>query len=379
MDTNKIVYLDQVVGPISIDIINYFSTKYVNVELVYGNIQSASTEINSEVKRKRLFRYIRTSTSKRIFSWLVFFIQSIFLFSFKKKDFSLFVVSNPPLNIFLCFFLNKFWKVPYYILVFDMYPEAFIRYGYLNNSNKIVSCWYRLNRMSYQKAEKIFTLTAVMSENIRANGGAPIVIDMWANTENIRPIKKRNNKFLISNNLTDSFIVLYSGNFGETHDIEVIINAALELKNIKQIKFVFIGDGFKRKYIKDSIKEKELTNTLIFPFQESEIFPYSIASADVSIVTLEDKASDISIPSKLFYNMAAGNAIISVSHIKSELAKIVTENDIGINLTSESKSELSEWIVYLFNNKKKLDKFSENSRRASERYDLKNVEKFDLD
>lgn len=50
----------------------------------------------------------------------------------------------------------------------------------------------------------------------------------------------------IQHQLTEKFVVMYSGNLGITHDIESIVLTAEILKENTAIQFVIIGDGAKR-------------------------------------------------------------------------------------------------------------------------------------
>jgi glycosyltransferase involved in cell wall biosynthesis len=179
--------------------------------------------------------------------------------------------------------------------------------------------------------------------------------------------------------LQGNFVILYSGNFGQTHNIDSILDAAEKLKQYQNIKFVFIGDGYKKRLIENRIKYSNLDNTILLPFQDKSIFPHSITSGDISIVTLDARASEVSIPSKLFYYMAAGNAIISLAANNSELARLVEKYNVGVNIDEDKLNTLSCEILRLYQNREQCDLFSINSRKASLNHTQKNVNLFTLE
>ena len=65
-------------------------------------------------------------------------------------------------------------------------------------------------------------------------------------------VLKSRNPFIKKLDLNEKFIIQYSGNFGRMHDITTILKTAKLIKN-KNIIFLFIGNGSKRKEIVDNI------------------------------------------------------------------------------------------------------------------------------
>ncbi|MEP2770514.1 MAG: glycosyltransferase family 4 protein [Fulvivirga sp.] len=254
-----------------------------------------------------------------------------------------------------------------------MYPDAFVSYGYANEKSWLIKFWRFLNTKAYTHAENIYTISNSMSNKLKDVGHVVKTIPMWADTHSIKPINKEANWFRNELQLNEKFVVLYSGNFGETHDLESVIQAAIDLKDIDYIHFLFIGDGKKKKMLRSKIKDYNLTNVKVLPFQNEQKFPYSITSGDVSIVTLDEKAAELSVPSKVFYYMAAGSAIITVSHPKSELAQLVEKYSCGFNISGGRQMKLADCIIKLSKDSGLLEDLKQNSRRASKFHSPDNV------
>ena len=204
------------------------------------------------------------------------------------------------------------------------------------------------------------------------------IIPWWADTEFIKPIAKEKNRFITEHNLEEKFIVMYSGNFGLTHNIEKILNAALMLKADSNIKFVIIGNGPKKKIVDLFERKHNLKNLLVLPFQEEEMLPYSLAAGDISVVLDsfsygEGGESTASIPSKTYYLMSAGSAIYAESDNTSELNRLINMNNLGMCDNTQDINKFLKFIEVCRNDKKLLSKFKKNSRLTSHNFTRKNA------
>jgi glycosyltransferase involved in cell wall biosynthesis len=178
-------------------------------------------------------------------------------------------------------------------------------------------------------------------------------------------LQKSNNPFAQQYNLANKFVVMYSGNLGITHDIESIIYAAEKLKNNLAIQFVIIGGGAKKEKIKQMVMDLNLTNVLLLPYQDKEVLPYTLSCADIGVVTLDKGAENISVPSKVYYLLAAGSVILALSSKNSELGLLINKYKCGKIIDEASVESITEFILHLQKNKYDLEKFKNESRMAS--------------
>ena len=84
------------------------------------------------------------------------------------------------------------------------------------------------------------------------------VIPPWVNTDDIKPLSFEENiysDFFVPKN---TFVVLYSGNMGISHDFETILKVMDELKNDKKIFFLLIGNGVQYRKVEKVFQEIEL-------------------------------------------------------------------------------------------------------------------------
>ncbi|MCE9538446.1 MAG: glycosyltransferase WbuB, partial [Bacteroidetes bacterium] len=125
--------------------------------------------------------------------------------------------------------------------------------------------------------------------------------------------------------------------------------------------------------IDQRVKEKKLKNVLLLPYQDKEILPYSLSCADIGIVTLSQGAESISVPSKTYYMMDVGSAILALSATESELGILIEKHHCGRVFDKPDVQKIADFILYLSQNNAELIKFKENSRKASFNYTPENA------
>ena len=364
----KMIFINQESGPLMVDIVNKFARSDLNVILYTGKIIETYSKLNSNVKVRYLSTYKKYNDYIRIFTWTLFFLQTFFfLIVDLRKSSKLYFSSNPPfIHFLMVFFKNKF-----FIHVYDVYPDALLAFPQINQSSYIYKLFIFFNKLFFIRAEKIFTPSESMKNMLEkyTDNKKIDVVSWWADTNFIKPIKKEENLFINKFNLKDKFIVMYSGNLGSTHNLEKILKAALSLVDEKEIIVIIIGDGAKKLIVNSFQKQHNLKNLLILPFQDVSMLPHSLTASDISIVldSMSTKAdiSTASIPSKVYYLMAAGSVIYAEADKKSELNRLINKYDLGLCDDSLDIQNLKTFILYCLKNPEKAKEFRDNSRKAS--------------
>jgi glycosyltransferase involved in cell wall biosynthesis len=366
----KIIFINQSAGYLMVDIINAYKNKYKKAILIVGKLVIQDAELDPYASIDKIIGYNRSSTFLRIYSWLVGTIQIFFLILFKYRTGDLFIVTNPPFSPFLpLFFKNKFS-----LLIYDIFPDV-LYHKIIKENSVIAKCWKKINKKVYHKAAYIFTLSEGMASALSqyTDRNKIRVVPNWTNTSFLCPIDKDKNTFIKEHKIESKFIVLYSGNMGTTHNIETIINIANKLKDEKDILFLLIGEGAKKKKIENMIVELVLKNCLMLPFQKSEIIPFSLSSADIGIVTLDEKIPLVSVPSKTYNLMAVGATLLCIGGKKSELNNLIEQYQIGKIFDTKSEDEMVSFILNVKNNKDIHSFYSSNARKASQNFTSQNA------
>jgi glycosyltransferase involved in cell wall biosynthesis len=194
------------------------------------------------------------------------------------------------------------------------------------------------------------------------------VIPNWASTDWIKPLAKEKNEFAKKYDQIGKLTVMYSGNLGQTHDIGTILKVAKELKGNDSIRFMIIGDGAKKSIVEQAKSEDDLNNLTVLGFQPETVLPYSLATADIAVITLDKGSEGLSVPSKTYYAMASGAALIALCEEDSEVALTIEKHDCGFVIKPGDTDTMVKAILELLSDKEKLKRYKTNSRSAAEKF-----------
>ena len=372
---DRIVFVNQSVGYLMIDIINAFAKSgyYTQIALIAGNIKGIE-RLDKKVNVSRMKHYKRNTLSRRKLSWIVGTVQSLIIILWKYRRFHLFLVSNPP----TISFITMLCRNRYSALIYDVYPEGLVWGGFISGNSMINKVWSKFNNRFYRKAQHVFTVTDGMAIGIKAYSPSinVTVIPIWHDELKGVPEDKKSNQFITLHGLYDKFIVMYSGNMGKGHDIEKLVFVANDLKDEKDIVFIFIGEGWKKTIIQDLIRNLELTNCMVLPYQTEEMFPHSLSAADVNVVSAPVGTNHICVPSKAYNLISLGIPMLGISEKNTELCQLIEKNEIGACFSREETKEIALFILSLKNNRDKMMRYKKNSVYVSARYSSANAYMF---
>jgi colanic acid biosynthesis glycosyl transferase WcaI len=314
--------------------------------------------------------YERSSKSARAFSWFAYTLSAFFQMMSLPKGSIMIIVSNPPTLGPLAWLASILRGHRYFVLVYDLHPDTLVSFGSLSEHGLITRLWRSTNRLVWNRTEGVFTIGRRMAERLSKQFSPEItalarveVVPPWADTESIRPRTRSENPLAKLFGVEDKTVVLYSGNMGYSHDINSILQAAELLSEHSDICFLLIGEGAKWQEANDFAQSKRLDNLKVLPFQSEERLPYTMSLADISLVALDTGAEGLMIPSKTFFYMAAGSAVIAICHGESELSDIIAEAQCGVSLSPGDPERLAQAITALAGDKNRLKSMQENSRK----------------
>ena len=319
-------------------------------------------------------KYQRKSYTSRVLSWIRYSVYVFFRCFRLHKNAILFLVF-PPFVGMIGYLFKRLRGQRYVFLVYDITPDALIKFGPLKETGLIARLWRRMNRLVWENAEIVFTIGDQMAANLerafdvaKTRPGKVIVIPNWADTDWIRPVAKDKNEFARKYKQVGKLTVMYSGNLGQTHDIETILGAAKKLKEYDSIHFMIIGEGAKRHLVEKAKSQDGLDNLTILPFQPEDVLPLSLPTADFAVVTLDKGSEGLMVPSKTYYAMAAGSALIGLCDDNSEVAHMIYRHECGIVLSPGDIDGMVIAILATLGDKEKLSRYRANSRRAAEKF-----------
>ncbi len=177
---------------------------------------------------------------------------------------------------------------------------------------------------------------------------------------------KKENEFSILHNINNSFNIIYSGTLGFKHNPDVLVSIAkfCSINNF-DIKLIIISEGPTVEYVKEEVSKKGISDTIIFlPFQNFDIFPQVLASADISLVMLEKDAGEFCVPSKLLSILCSKRIPLIFVPKENLSARIVNQNNCGVSV--ENEIELLDAIKDIYNNYHNYFEMKNNARTYAE-------------
>ncbi|MDP7039598.1 MAG: glycosyltransferase family 4 protein, partial [Myxococcota bacterium] len=172
-------------------------------------------------------------------------------------------------------------------------------------------------------------MTALAETKLKGREVPIYTIPNWAELDLIGAESKESNSILKELELVEQFIFLYAGNMGRTHDIESIADLAAEMRSFENVHFLFVGFGAKKEWLEKTRADKDLNNITILPAKARSEQPIFLNACDVAIISFVSGMAGVSVPSRMYNQMAAGKPILAIADKNSELAMVVEEEKIG--------------------------------------------------
>ncbi|PGF17163.1 glycosyltransferase WbuB [Natrinema sp. CBA1119] len=334
-----------------------------------------STHEGVQVKRIRAPQVRQSSLLRRLFNWGIFTIWMFFvmLLSQTEKEREVVFVSNPPFLPVAIWIVCRIRGWNYTYIVHDLYPDQPVELNYIKEGDIIDRVWGFLDRQALLAAKNVVALGPVMKERICQNAGPKFnsskvkIIHNWEDEEFIQPQDKENNWFSQEHDLVEPFTILYSGNIAHFHDLETVVEAAAEFED-EDVQFLIIGEGDNKETIVSRAEKLGLRGGTVrfLPYQPRADLPYSLTSADVSVVTVKKGFEGVCVSSKLYTAMAAGEPVLTIAQPNDDEARIIDQFDAGIHVSQGDIEGVVEAIERWRQNPNLVKQQGENARQSFE-------------
>ena len=141
------------------------------------------------------------------------------------------------------------------------------------------------------------------------------------------------------------FNILFAGNLGSAQGLETVLGAIVQLKDHKNIQWIFVGDGRCRGWLEHQVREHGLSdNVQILGAFPPERMPYFFALADVLLLSLRDELIfSLTVPSKLQSYLACGRPVLGA--ISGEAANILSTASAGLAAPPDAPERLAEMAL----------------------------------
>lgn len=268
-----------------------------------------------------------------------FFFYGLYQALFYRYD-CIFIHNTSPAFICLpALLIKKIRRTPIDHWILDMWPESLAAGGIHNP--KIYNVIEKMMAKVYRSNDII---------HISSMGFKQLLIDKGVPSEKIEYLPNfcedtsKNITFKSIPDLPKGFIVMFAGNIGEAQNMENVLKSSLLLRDEKDIHFVFVGDGRKKEWIEDFIKEKQLETTVHlmgrWPIDTMSAF---FAKADVMLVSLKDEiAFNLVLPAKVQAYMVNKKPILAM--LNGEGQEVVKSARCGWSVNSDDIEGMAKTI-----------------------------------
>lgn len=327
--------------------------------------------LNLSIARVKEVKLNKNNILLRIFKFLLSSIKLVIVTNQNiKNQTQVFSVTNPAFIIVFLAILKKYKKFNYTLLVYDVFPENLIAAKIFKKEAFLYKVVKRVYDWAYLKADRLIVIGRDMDEIIRkkTNNKVPIfLIQNWCDYNQITSTHKCENIILKNLGIEDKKVFLFAGNLGRVQGIQNILKSA-ELVNNPDFVLLFIGDGAMKEDIQQHIKSSKMNNVVYagyFPMDEQNVF---LNACDVAIVSLADSMYGLGVPSKSYFNMAAAKPILYIGDEKSEIARVVSENNIGWIVEDGKVEKLAKLFSNLTVNDMDYAEFGMRARNVVKKY-----------
>jgi colanic acid biosynthesis glycosyl transferase WcaI len=326
---------------------------------------------NVDVHRIWTTRFGRTNLLGRAIDYASFYISCfVHLLLHARRNDILVMKTDPPMISVVGAVVAKLKHTHLINWLQDLFPEVARELGirivtpFVFRNLKTIRDW------SLRTAQKNIVLGDLMAERVNACTMQPektVVIPNWVINDNLHPISPDQNLLRREWQLSDKFVVGYSGNLGRAHDYKTFFQAASALRENSRIAFIFIGGGAGLVELRRLVEAAGLRNVLFKPYQPLSLLDQSISVPDVHLISLEPQLEGLIVPSKLYGILAAGRPLLFIGATDGEIARIVDCHHCGATFAPGNWQTLAAQIEMLANSSETLTRLSDNARALFDR------------
>ena len=236
--------------------------------------------------------------------------------------------------------VSKVQKIPLYHWILDMWPESLTAGGI--NGGKFYTLIHKMMKGIYKRDTEILITSKGSRKLLNERGVSDEKITYLPNWNDDAIGEVENSELKIENfEWPTGFILMFAGNLGFAQNMENLLAAANELKEANDIHWVFVGDGRKKPWMDEYVKEHHLEETVHllgrYPIETMGTF---FKKADVMLVALNDVIIfNMTLPAKVQAYMAAGKPILA--SLCGEGADIIKDANCGWSVPSNEYKELA--------------------------------------
>ncbi len=312
----------------------------------YKQCYKAHEEMDG-IKIIRSWLYVHKSrgTIPTVLSYLTFALTARDVGRREIKSADLILWEYPPLFLgHTAMKLARLWNAKMVTNIADLWTKMIGEHKLLS-SQAVLKRFEKYESKIFDKSLMITGQTQGILDDIKAKAPSSSPI-LWPNGADIKHFDPRpkSTEIMRRYNPENRFIVGYAGLHGRNHNLNLILETANLLRNEKDILFLFIGDGYKKRELQAQAKALNLPNLHFHNPVPYQSLPEILALFDIGLVIHRPLPGlKIARSAKLFELMAMGIPVLHCA--QSEGAEIIRQAKAGNVVAEDNPRKVAEAIM----------------------------------
>ena len=276
------------------------------------------------------------------------------------------VVYSPPLPLWkVGQWAKKVCGARFILNLQDIFPQNAIDLGALQHP-MLVRFFERMEKKAYDYADVVTVHSpsngAFLTERQKIEASKLVTLHNWVD---VGAYEEPQNDGYYRNklNLENAFIIFFGGVLGPSQGLDLIVDAARDIRSEKDIVMLFAGDGIEKERLMDRVRQAGLQNVIFHPFVSKEEYGKLLKEVDVGLVCLTTKNKTPVVPGKILGYMAAGIPVLAFLNKESDGHQIIREAACGYSEISDDVQKAAQLILKMYEEKDCLKEMGMNGYR----------------
>lgn len=265
----------------------------------------------------------------------------------------------------------------------DLWPESFVRFGLVKESNPAMKIAHSIEKKYYYSADEIiFTLKGAVDylkqRGLTTDRGGKIEPSHIHYINNgidlVQFFKDRDAHPRKDADMNDENLirVIYLGSINLANHVKTLVDAAAMLRDNPRFRFFIYGNGAYRPQLEQYVKDNHIDNVV---FKEQRISfaecAWVVSQATVNVMNYEKGFGKWGASSgKMFQYLAAGKPIVCNRYFPYD--NVIEECNLGVSREMETPEEFAAAIRRIAElPKEEYDAMCKRVRKVAERFDYK--------
>jgi glycosyltransferase involved in cell wall biosynthesis len=287
------------------------------------------------------------SVAQRLWSFMRFMVLSAWIAG-RERGHDVVIATSTPLTVGVPGLVASLvHRIPLVFEVRDLWPEAPIQMGLLRNP-VLIAALRTFERLVYRRSAHVIALSPGMRDGVLRAGTPAHKISVIPNCSDLDLFQPGDpDPALVAQfGLEGRFVVGYAGSMGEANDVEVLLEAAQQLRDRPEIRFLLVGQGKQAAALEACVRERGLDNIQFGGSLPRQDVARVLRVFDVALVLFKNlPVLAHNSPNKLFDALAAGCPVIVNSN--GWTRELVEAHGVGRYAQPGSGASLADEIVWL--------------------------------